>query len=76
MSPYDKAFIDPIRRQGHGSWFRTLAVPWGAIEFTSLKSTRSNAVNLAARHVSPVAPTECKPTAGRRIVWRCLRATR
>ena len=29
MSPYDKAFIDPIRRQCHGSWFRTLAVPWG-----------------------------------------------
>ena len=47
MSPYDKAFIDPIRRQGHGSWFRTLAVPMGgSMEFTPLKRTRSNAVNL------------------------------
>lgn len=74
MSPYDKAFIDPIRRQGYGSWFRTLAVPTGgSMEFTPLKRTRSNAVNLGARHVAPVAPTECKPAAGRRIVWRCPR---
>jgi hypothetical protein len=26
MSPYDNAFIDPIRRQGHGSWFRTISL--------------------------------------------------